>query len=589
MTLFLRVMHSASHLVWSHFISLWLLLLIIIVACSMLVADRRGYTARRLRLWKYLIPCAAVRLRANLWECISGIALVAFVIGYVAVIIYKEDFGYYDENMLTESTVRGVSFPLPIWPSLGRFFPLGEQEFNLLRWVTRSPVGYHALAVAQLLIVVVALWVVLHKYIPAVRVSILIAVLLAPSFVVPFTGLTYPERNVLFWETILLLCLAGYSRTRGRVYCVGSLVAVQFALYYKETVVLLVASCAITQIILRSYTEGRRVYRSWRVFARENGLPLGMLAVSAIYSMLFLAAMAPHHNFSYTKSLQMNVGFVMERYLQTDWPAFVLIVIILARIIRYLLFKGQLDPLWDSLAVGAVICFSGLVAMRLYSCYYTAPADLIAILYLGWIGHSWVSKRSGLRSVAVVAIYVCIVVNNAGYSAFRVIERKSIIASKIEFAQFLMNYKPLASDGAIRLFFPYSTGNRLMEMSAYLDYKGFHLIGGSEAGGNGMPLVVVEGREQFLNNLCVDYRTYGCFHAELPQDGALTVFMVDDDVATQDVENTSKDLVPLFSADECKLCTRNRSWLRLFHAVSPGFADRPLPSHWMHLDVFKTI
>jgi hypothetical protein len=581
---FLRAMHSASHLMWSHFLVVWLFLLIFVLAGSVALVDRTSDHS-----WRTLRGGIALRLRPNFLDGVSGAVLVVFLSCYVAAILYKEDFAYYDEYIFPETTLRGVNFPPPIWPWLGRFFPLGHQEFNLLRWITRSPGGYHSLAVLQLLIVVVALLIILNKDRLAARVPILIAVLLAPSFVVPFTGLTYPERNVLFWETILLLCLAGYSRTRRRVYFVGSLVAVQFALYYKETVVLLVAPFAITQIILHLHSRGRAGYRSWREFARENNVALGLLAVSAIYSVLFAFAMLPHHSFSYTKSLQMSIGFVIERYLQTDWPAFALIAIILTRVIRCFLFKRQLDPLWDSLAVGAVICFSGIVAIRLYGCYYTAPADLIAILYLGWIAQSWLSTRSAFRRMAVVAIYVCIVANNASYSAFRIIERKSIIAARSEFAQFLISYKDLTRDSTIRLFFPYAAGKGVMEMSAYLDYKGFEIIGGSDTRGNGMPLIVVQGREQFGNNQCVDYRAYACFHADHPQDGALTVFLPDDDVSTQEVENASKDLVPLLSADVCKLCTRDGSWLRLFHAVSPGFANRPLPGHWMHLDVFKTI
>jgi len=275
--------------------------------------------------------------------------------------------------------------------------------------------------------------------------------------------------------------------------------------------------------------------------------------------------------------------------LQTDWPPFLLIAIIVPRVIRYIVFKARLDPLWDSLAVGVVICFSGVLAMKLYGCYYTAPADLIAILYLAWIAQSWLAKQSSLRKAAVIAIYVCIVASSAAYSAFRVIERKNVIALRSEFAQFLMNHKQVTSDSTIRLFFPYTSGKRLMEMSAYLNYKGFHMIGRSDTGGNAKPLVLIEGGEQFRNNQCVDYRTYGCFHADRPQNGALIVVLPDDDVSMRDVENMSKDLIPLFSAEGSKLCTREGSWLRYFHAVSPGFASRPLPDHWMHLDVFKTI
>ena len=160
----------------------------------------------------------------------------------------------------------------PVWSALGRFYPLADQEFNLLKFVTRSPAGYHALVALQLLVLVAVLFVVLRAFQVRYRVLILIAAMVAPSFLIPFTGFVYPERNVLFWLAVMLLCLQAYSSTKGRIYFVGCLVAAHFALYYKETVVLFVVAYAITQLLLQLSAARRSGQISWSEFAKENAL-----------------------------------------------------------------------------------------------------------------------------------------------------------------------------------------------------------------------------------------------------------------------------------------------------------------------------
>ena len=153
--------------------------------------------------------------------------------------------------MLTDFSVQGMNFLPPVWSAVGRFYPLADQEFNLLKFVTRSPAGYHALVALQLLVLLAVLFVVLRAFQVRYRVLILIAAMVAPSFLIPFTGFVYPERNVLFWLAVMLLCLQEYSRTKARIYFIGCLVATHCALYYKETVVLFVVAYAITQLLLQ--------------------------------------------------------------------------------------------------------------------------------------------------------------------------------------------------------------------------------------------------------------------------------------------------------------------------------------------------
>src|SRR5580704_9690247 len=69
--------------------------------------------------------------------------LCLFLACYVAACMVWEDFAYYDNSMFTNGTLAGHNIPLQVSPESGRFFPLGHQEFSLLRHVTHTVTGYH--------------------------------------------------------------------------------------------------------------------------------------------------------------------------------------------------------------------------------------------------------------------------------------------------------------------------------------------------------------------------------------------------------------------------------------------------------------
>jgi len=579
--------HAAQHLsqlLISHFLLIWMLLLVLVPVCGLLASS----------LWQPILSRTSPvgestgKLESprplTLADGIAAAGFAIFLILYIVVIFYKEDFAYYDNDQLTDFSLRGRNFPPPIWPDAGRFFPLGFQEFNVLALITKSLAGFHTLAVIQLVILLLAIMAVLDGFKPFHRVLILMLAMLAPSFMIPFTELIYPERNVLFWLAIMVWCLYSHSKTKASIYFIGCLIATHFALYYKETVVVFVVACAVTRILLESHA-GRAAGHSWRELARENSLSLGMLAVSGIYGVLFLATMLPHGNPSYLGAHRQALGSVLLAYAQTDWLPLVLFAVFIIRVQRFIFSDGELDPLWESLAVGALGYFAVVLALRLVSAYYMAPVDLIAVLYTARSSLAWLSKPTRLRVSIVAAVFTCILFQNLAYSSFRMIERKNVIAVKKQFADFLRSYQ--WETNTLELFFPYASQYHLMGLSAYLRYRGFPLVGQSAPSGGAGPRLLIEGPQDFLHNRCVDYRDYACTHADRPGEGALIVVLPDDTVSMRDVENISKASALLLSIKACEVCTRDGSWFRKLHAISAEFSESQLPQHWLQLHVFK--
>jgi len=513
-----------------------------------------------------------------------GVALfLLFTAFYVTAIFYREDFAYYDDDMMTDFTLQGRPALVPIWPETGRFFPLAYRGFNVVRHLTSSPFGYHASVVVELVALLAVAFLCLKPLRSLYRLLILVAIMLAPSFIIPFTGFVYPERSVLLWLSVLVLCLLPSSQASApRASAIGALVATQFVLYYKETAVVLVVAYAGIRILLEG-VPGLCLHGSPRKISQPFALHLGM---AAVYSVMFLAVVSSGHKLSYVGTLRQTFTATVFAYLQSDWLLIVFLAVCGSRAFRVFFFRDKVDPLWDSLAIGAGAYYLAIIGLRIYSPYYMAPADFIALLYVAHVAVSALVQKRRIVAYAVTAGFLAVVAHRALYSSFHMLERKDVISAKRQLADHLKQYLAGGNQGSVVLYFPYATGYRLMELSSYFRYKGLPLAGQQNNNAATVGLVIM-GREHFDHNLCVPYRDYVCRHAETVPRGALIILMPDDDISVKDVEALGKDNIRLWSWRQCSFCSGENPWVEAVRGVSAVHPFGPVPSHWLLLDVFK--
>ncbi len=175
----------------------------------------------------------ALPARQQIWDskAITALAFLAvFVSLYIAMILAGVDFSYYDDDDFIFSTLRGHSFPPPIWHVNGRFFPFGLLEFNLIRHFVSSPLGYYIVPVAQILIVVYILLILDTEISIASRVGIAILCLLTPSILLSFSGLIFEERNVIVLLAGLILCVRRFEQYKAVGWAVGAMLCGQIML-----------------------------------------------------------------------------------------------------------------------------------------------------------------------------------------------------------------------------------------------------------------------------------------------------------------------------------------------------------------------
>ena len=528
---------------------------------------------------------------------LAAIVFLLFASAYAAMLLYKVDFNTFDSDELTEYSVRGIAFGPPIWPHMGRFFPLMFCEFDVLRFITRSAAGYHSFVVAQLLVLLLVVFLTFDDFQIRFRVPVLIAIMMVPGVAIIFTGLVFPERNILFWFAILALCLHRYSRTQAPAYFIGSLVATQFALYYKEPIVVFVVVFVLFRLLLELYLSRSAGLHLWSEFVKNNLLSFGMLVLAAIYVVVFLTCLG--WSFLHAEA-HTPLSFVLWRQLKIDWLPIVLLTVF---IVRLWLFKSSVirfDAVWDALAAGALSYYLCIDALGLSKGYYTAPADFISILYCARMALLWMNRSAGksrVRAVLVTAtVFMCVVIHDAAFASFRIVEHKSISSSKTEFATFLKDYTPTVRSGTLELFFPYSDGYNLMLISSYLRYKGFALEGWPSAQGEERLHLVIKSPRWFASgrgvwgtsgNRCIVYREYACFHADKPSPDALIVVLPNDEASNADIEKISKSATPLLEWKLPNFFASYNPWFRLLSVDSDALHPDASPEHWLRLHVFR--
>jgi hypothetical protein len=214
--------------------------------------------------------------------------------------------------------------------------------------------------------------------------------------------------------------------------------------------------------------------------------------------------------------------------------AWLFLAVVLRRI--YLIMRGRaaFSPLWDGLAIGAVVHFMAFLWLHLASIHYTAPLDLIAVLYLGRLAVLASEKVQWRGRVAAVALALVIVLQAVSISAFRVFERKNYIHAKVEVANLIVgrirNHRKIGQ----RLFFPFADLYSLTEFASYLSYRGVPLeeIPDTSSRSNGVALVTTAVSDE---GLCEPYRNYVCHPGTRPGPGDLVIELPDDEESLAEI------------------------------------------------------
>ena len=310
--------------------------------------------------------------------------LVVSIVSYIAMILVWEDFAYMDNSIFTLILFKAHHIPPIIWPKVGRFFPLGFQEFNLIQHFTDSAIGYHVLPIAELLVFVSILLVLNDELGIAARVALAILALLTPSILISFGGLIFPERNELLFLAGLILCVKRFEESESTRWAAGAVLCAQIMVYYKENAFLLLLGFAGARLLLRCRSGRLAGWDHDRLRDRLARLDWSLVGVAILFLLYYFGAAGLHPNVNYAIATGTHsfVGTLLA-YTRGDVLVWLLVVVAAGRIYLILRRRAASLPLWDGLAIGGVAYFLAYLYLQIYRPWYLAPVDLIAVLYAG--------------------------------------------------------------------------------------------------------------------------------------------------------------------------------------------------------------
>jgi hypothetical protein len=513
---------------------------------------------------------------------LSALVLVAFIVASLK----WEDFADYDDAYFTLFTLKGYNFAPPIWQATGRFFPLGHQEFNLIRHFTSSVSGYHALPIAEVLIIFGILLILDDELNIGLRAALAAFVLTLPSIVVCFTGLVFPDRNVVFWLACLVLSIKRFDETRSNVWGVAAAVSAQFMIYYKETAVLLLFGFALARLMLRCRTSNWAAWDYKRLRDTESRLDLCLVCLGILSLLYYAAVMFPHPTMQYADKMRVPLAQVISFYLKLDPLAWLFVAVVMRR--AYLILRGRVapSPLWDGLAFGGVVCLSAYLSLGLATVYYLAPVDFMAVLYVGRLA---ILSRERMRlwsRAAALVLAFAVLFQGVSLSAFRLFERKNYIHAKTEIANLIVARCRSRVGIGQRLFFPFTDTYPLTEFASYLSYRGVPLEGdmAGSAWPNGVALV---SKAVAKEGPCVPYRSFVCHAGTKPKPGDLVIELPDDAESLAEMSPYRNGGELLFSYEPYPHIPQwlYPSFSRLRVAAIRSSERRELPDRWLHASV----
>ena len=337
--------------------------------------------------------------------------LVACGALYWIYISINSSFWEPDEAIFAYRMTSGNPLFLPFM-SIGRFFPLGYQEFNVLGRFTSSADVFHAFAVGLVLLSAVFVWFVFFRLPWRIRIWPVLAIFTIPSIFYISQSFIYTERNIILLLSVFVFCFCMFDKCQNQVYLFAALTAAFLSLFYKETVFLIILGFALTRAGYL-YTQTRRELRSkgplrLSDFITELSL-IGFALFFLITYYIFTHSVrsGPLYDHVLEGPLIATIISNLREYV-TEHIIFTLSVIAYAVRI-FFLSKLRFHPIWDSLLVGAFFFFTGNIILGLvggpYS-YYSAPGDFLIIL--GAFG-LLITSKINIRFITAIAVIICLI------------------------------------------------------------------------------------------------------------------------------------------------------------------------------------
>ncbi len=350
------------------------------------------------------------------WKYMSRTAIVKnffimFVLLYALILFFNPQLGPSDEYHFLPTLQSGKIFPMygkdfPYYNSveLGRFSPLGGQEYNLVALISNTPLAYFAFNAILLLGFIFIFLKILNEF-SSNRTANYLAIfilLFMPAVTNTFFKLLYVEKNVIFYLSVFLISFIKFHKQQKIVYSVLALVSANIAIYYKEIVFLAIFAFSAAHLFL-TWRQNNKKYKV---------LDLLLMLSSIIYIAIYLIAILPNASHSYLPSTFQNkfLSFVKNSFNYGFFsdPVIILIFVPIAfwRIAKIILRRHEPQPIIDAMIAAGSSYAAAFFLLNMYSPYYMLPVYLFALPVIFYFFEQGVFQKVFWKSMLAVAILV---------------------------------------------------------------------------------------------------------------------------------------------------------------------------------------
>ena len=336
---------------------------------------------------------------------------------YAGFLLLSPQLGPSDEYAFLPTLQSGKFFPMygedfPYYNSteLGRFGPLGGQEYNIVALFSRSPAGYFALNAAEMLLfAVLFVWILRECSINRALIYFAgVVVLLVPGFTLSFFKLLYVEKNVLVLFSVFVASYLLFLKRPRTIYLVLALLSANAAIYYKEPVFIAIAVFAAGHLWLTWKTSSGKVKLLDGLLIGGAALYIGIYLITVMPNRgpsMYLPAAADNNILTLLKNV-LNYALFSDPI-----PVLVLIPLLLWRLFRVFGGRDPAHPVLDPMAAAGVAYAGVFFALNMYGPYYLLPVYLFSlppVLYFFQQG-----KLRGVFWTGILSVTALVLVSNA--------------------------------------------------------------------------------------------------------------------------------------------------------------------------------
>jgi hypothetical protein len=334
---------------------------------------------------------------------VAPVLFTFFLIIYVGLLLTGTKFATIDDFNFLDTIQTGKFLPFSRFSSYGgRFYPLDGWEYN---WVTRvlpaQPFSYYLFNAIELVAFVAGFYWLLRR-LRTDQTPILMTlalVLTTNNFFHAFFRLLVPERGSIFCFTVFLCAFFSFVEAgKWWSFCL-SIIAANFALYYKEPGFLMLGSFALCHLIF-----------SWKHSKSSLKILDGLLLLSSgIFLLVYVLVVAKQPSGTNYATMIGAKDFLKVLRYNTTWDpifAFCLFPSMLLRSFQLVIEKRPTHPIYDAMLCGALVYTASFFYLGIYSVWYLVPTYIFAIpalfYYASQLKDSQFSSRK-LTAVIVIA------------------------------------------------------------------------------------------------------------------------------------------------------------------------------------------